>query len=367
MKRDEQTTFGTVSRRSLLRGSVGAFAVASHPALLTLDARAADAITLTLPWIPEGEVAFMYAAQKQGFWARRGLDVTITRGFGSGEASKNVGLGRYDFGQADLGAMINVASSNLPLVSIAMVSQKSPVCIITLKGSGITRPKDLEGKRLGGAPAGATNQLWPAFARINGIDVSKVQLVSLQPGVDMQALTNRNVDAVATLFQSSAPYLWADNVPFETIFFAGNGLDIFSLTFITQPASLKKSDKRVGAFVEGVMEGLRFSYLNPEKTLDDFIAAIPESGKTERDRGITRHSLLINTATGLTDDVHKNGLGWHNPEKVDYTLKTVNTFLKLPTMPSVASIYTNDFVGNVRLTDEEWGRARELAKNYLIG
>ena len=49
---------------------------------------AAEAINLTLPWIPEGEVAFMYAASKQGFWAKRGLDVTITRGFGSGRSGK---------------------------------------------------------------------------------------------------------------------------------------------------------------------------------------------------------------------------------------------------------------------------------------
>jgi NitT/TauT family transport system substrate-binding protein len=361
-------TIDQTSRRSLLGGSVGALAAAAfQPIAVAFDAKAAESIKLTLPWIPEGEVAFMYAAQKQGFWAKRGLDVTITRGFGSGEAAKNVGLGRYDFGQADIGAMINAASSSLPLVSIAMVSQKSPVCIIALKGSGITRPKDLEGKRLGGAPAGATNNLWPAFARINGIDLSKVQLISIQPGLDIQALTSRNIDATATLYQSSAPYLWADNVEFETIFFAGNGLDIYSLTFLTQPANLKRSSKQVAAFVEGVMEGLRFSYLNPDRTLDDFVAAIPESGKTDRDRAITKHSLFINTATGLSEDVRKNGLGWHDPAKVEYTLMTVNTFLKLPTMPAVSSIYTNDFVGNVRLTEEEWGRARELAKGYLIG
>jgi len=357
-----------MSRRSLL-GGAGRVIVgtAIQPIWVAFSAGAAESIKLTLPWIPEGEVAFMYAAQKQGFWAKRGLDVTITRGFGSGEASKTVGLGRYDFGQADIGAMINAASSGLPLVSIAMVSQKSPVCIIVLKDSGITRPKDLEGKRLGGAPAGATNNLWPAFARINRIDMSKVQLISLQPGVDIQALTSRNVDAVATLYQSSAPYLWADNVPFETIFFAANGLDIYSLTFITQPETLKKSSKQVAAFAEGVMEGLRFSYIDPDRTLDDFISAIPESGKTDRDRTITKHSLLINTATGLSEEVHRNGLGWHDPAKVEYTLNTVNTYLKLPKMPPVSSIYTNDYVGNIRMTDQDWARARELAKNYLIG
>jgi NitT/TauT family transport system substrate-binding protein len=357
-----------MSRRLVLRGSAGALAAAAvQPIVVTFGAKAAESINLTLPWIPEGEVAFMYAAQKEGFWAKRGLEVTITRGFGSGEAAKNVGLGRYEFGQADIGAMINAASNGLPLVSVAMVSQKSPVCIIALKGSGITRPKDLEGKRLGGAPAGATNNLWPAFARINGIDLSKVQLISVQPGLDIQALTSRNIDAVATLYQSSAPYLWADNVPFETIFFAGNGLDIYSLTFIMQSAKLTKSSKQVAAFVEGVMEGLRFSYLNPEKTLEDFVSAVPESGKTDRDRAITKHSLLINTATGLSEEVHKSGLGWHDPKKVEYTLNTVNTFLKLPKMPAISSIYTNDFVGNVKLTEDEWARTRELAKDYLIG
>jgi ABC-type nitrate/sulfonate/bicarbonate transport system substrate-binding protein len=55
-----------ISRRSVLQGAVGLAAV--QPILVSFDARAADAIKLTLPWIPEGEVAFMYAAKKRGFW-----------------------------------------------------------------------------------------------------------------------------------------------------------------------------------------------------------------------------------------------------------------------------------------------------------
>jgi NitT/TauT family transport system substrate-binding protein len=365
--RSQSLTMNGISRRSLLRSTSGMIAIAAaQPILVSFGAKAAETIQLTLPWIPEGEVAFMFAAQKEGFWSKRGLDVTITRGFGSGEASKNVGLGRYNYGQADIGAMINAMSAGLPLISIAMVSQRSTVCIIARKGSGITKPKDLEGKRLGGTPAGATNNLWPAFARINDVDMAKVRMVDVQPGVDIQALLNGDIDALGTLYQSSAPYLWADNVPFDTIFFAKYGMDIFSLTFITQPDTVKNSSKQVAAFVDGVMEGLRFSYVDPDKTLEDFVAAIPESGKTERDRGITRHSLLINTASGLTDDAKKNGLGWQDPGKIEDTLRTVNTFLKLPTPPPASSIYTNDFVGGVKLTDDEWSQARELAKNYLF-
>ncbi len=265
-----------------------------------------------------------------------------------------------------MGSMINAVGAGLPLVSIAMVNQRSPVCVVSLKGSGIDQPKDLEGKRLGGTSAGAANQLWPSFAKVNNIDVSKVKMVSLQPGLDMQALSNHNVDAVATVYQSSIPYLAADNIPYQIMFFAAHGVDIYSLTFITQAARVKGSAQEVGAFVEGVMEGLKFAYLSPDKTLEDFIAAIPESGKSDRDRRITRHSLLINTAEGLTEDVRLHGLGWHNPERVARTIEVTDLALNLAKSPAPDTIYTNQFVGNVKLSDDEWQRARASAKEYLF-
>src|SRR5262245_43369975 len=334
----------SVSRRALLRGTAGLTALGGlSPILLSFDAAAAETINLTLPWIPEGEVAFMYAARKQGFWAKRGLDVSITRGFGSGEAAKNVGLKRYEYGQADIGAMIKASSAGLPLVSVAMVNQRSPVCIVSLKGSGITTPKDLEGKRVGGASAGAANNLWPAFAKVNGIDPAKVKMVSLQPGLNIQALINKDVDAVATVYQSSAPYLMADNVPYDIMFFAAYGLDIYSLTFITPADRLKSSQTQVAAFVEGAMEGLKFSYLNPEKSVEDITDAVPETRKTTRDRTITLHSLKSNAAEGLTEEVRKHGLGWHDAEKVGRTLQIGNTYLALKNVPDPKSLYTNDF------------------------
>jgi len=45
--------------------------------------------------IPEGEVAFMYAARRQGFWAQRGLDVR-SPAVRVGRSCKNVGLKRYE-------------------------------------------------------------------------------------------------------------------------------------------------------------------------------------------------------------------------------------------------------------------------------
>ena len=57
------------------------------PAILSLvrPARAAGTkkIAFTLPFLPEGPNLICYVAKANGYWADAGLDVDISRGFGS--------------------------------------------------------------------------------------------------------------------------------------------------------------------------------------------------------------------------------------------------------------------------------------------
>src|SRR3989442_3936111 len=192
-----------ISRRHFLTGTAGAAGVALMTPVFvefpaeTRRAYGAEDVRLTLPWIPEGEVAFMYVAQKKGFWGKRGLNVTITRGHGSGEAAKTVGLGQYYFGQADMGVMMNSMGKGLKLVSIGAVNHKSPLCIVSRKELGVKSPKDLEGKKLGQAPGSGDAVLWPAFAAINKIDVKKVNIVNLAGDVLTQSFLTKTSDAFA--------------------------------------------------------------------------------------------------------------------------------------------------------------------------
>jgi NitT/TauT family transport system substrate-binding protein len=253
----------------------------------------------------------------------------------------------------------------LPLVSVAMVNQRSPVVIVALKGSGITKPKDLEGKRVGDSAHSGSNVLWPALVKANGINVGSVRRVMLSPGITVQALRNKDVQAIGSFYQSSAPYLWADKIPFDLIFYANNGLDIYSLTFITHKKKLESAPGQVKGFVEGVMEGLKFSYLNPDETLEIFIKDVPESGKSKKDREITRHSLMINTALGFVDEVRKKGLGWHNPAKVAATVDKVVRYMGLKKKISADSTYTNRFAGTISLTAGQWDKVHGEVKQYL--
>src|SRR4029453_16883416 len=74
----------TLHRRSLLK-LAGATAASTGlgigaPAIV----RAATPGKMTWPWLPLGTFSYAFVANKMGFWDKRGLEVTIDRGFGSG-------------------------------------------------------------------------------------------------------------------------------------------------------------------------------------------------------------------------------------------------------------------------------------------
>src|SRR5215470_15496238 len=105
-----------ISRRSFVTGAT-ATAAALAAGIPAARAQSPSKVKFTLPWIPHGGYTHVFVAKKLGYWEKRGLDVSIDRGFGSGEVCKTLGLGQYEFGSLDLGVMINCAGKGLDLVA----------------------------------------------------------------------------------------------------------------------------------------------------------------------------------------------------------------------------------------------------------
>jgi len=110
-------------RRSFLKlagiaGTGSAFGICA-PAIV----RAATPIKLTLPWLPLGTYSFTFAAKKLGYWEKRGLDVTIDRGFGSTKVCVPVDQGQYDFGLLDM-AVQDATIEKKPEICKAFVERR---------------------------------------------------------------------------------------------------------------------------------------------------------------------------------------------------------------------------------------------------
>jgi NitT/TauT family transport system substrate-binding protein len=242
-------------RRSFLKlaGIAGTSAVfgVSAPSIV----HAATPIKLTLPWLPLGTYSFTFVAKKLGYWEKRGLDVTIDRGFGSTKVCVPVDQGQYDFGLLDMAVLAGCAGRGLDLVAIAGIWPRSPIGIFSLKELNITEPKQLEGQSIGFDVGGGEFQLWPAFVKATGIDAGKVNIVSMDAAGLMRAAADKKIKVVGNFFGSIAPTFWANRIEINAMFYEDYGVKMCSVVAACKRATLEKKTGDLQSFRRGPSGG----------------------------------------------------------------------------------------------------------------
>jgi len=353
----------TITRRMFLTGSAAVAAVASG--VPAARAQALTKVKFTLPWIPHGGYTHVFVAKKLGYWEKRGLDVSIDRGFGSGEVCKTLGLGQYEFGSLDLGVMINCVGKGMDLVATGGLSPRSPVGIFSLAKKNIRTPKDLEGKKVAFATGSGDFQLWPAFVKATGIDDAKVQKVFMGPEALIKSLIEEQVDAEGNFYGSIAPSVWAQGLDLNLMLYEDHGVKMLSLVFATRSKIVREQPDLCGRFMDGVMEGLAYTYVHPNESIDIHLQMVKEFQGSSTNRDVVRHGQGVMTAMGLVPEVEKNGMGFMDPEMVKRTRETVITYMGAKDVPPAEQLYTNAHAGRVKLTPAQWATVRESVKRYV--
>jgi NitT/TauT family transport system substrate-binding protein len=112
-------------------------------------ARAADAVTLQLKWLVQGQFAGYFAAQAKGFYKDAGLAVTIKPGGPAISPSAVLGGGGADVAVDWLPAALAARERGVPLVNIAQVFNRSGMELVCRRDSGVASPADFKGRTLG--------------------------------------------------------------------------------------------------------------------------------------------------------------------------------------------------------------------------
>ncbi len=114
------------------------------------EAEVRKPVTLQLQWRPQAQFAGYILAKEKGFFKEAGLPEVELRWFYEGDPPLKLVLeGRADFCTAWLSQAIALRAKGEPLVNIAQVMQKSAMMLVAHRGSGITRPADMAGRRVG--------------------------------------------------------------------------------------------------------------------------------------------------------------------------------------------------------------------------
>ncbi|MEL6135734.1 MAG: ABC transporter substrate-binding protein, partial [Bacteroidota bacterium] len=108
-------------------------------------------IRLALDWTPNTNHTGFFVAQSLGFYASLGLEVHITDPSADNYATtpaKKVELGEVDFaiGPSESVISFNTKSQPVGMRAVATILQEDVSAIVTLSSSGISRPRELDGK-----------------------------------------------------------------------------------------------------------------------------------------------------------------------------------------------------------------------------
>jgi NitT/TauT family transport system substrate-binding protein len=322
-------------------------AAAAIAVAITGHAEAADKVTFALQWIPNGNHFGVFAAKEEGFYKDAGLDVDVQRGFGSGDTAKRVATGNADIGIADAGSVILGRSNGEAVKFVATFYEKSPDTIFYLKNNGIEKPKDLEGKTIGGAAGEAGEALIPLFAAKAGFDSNKLSYVPMAPQAKYASLVAKTVDSLIGFINEAPPVEAAakkTGAEVGRFIFADYGVDYYSLGVIASDKTITERPDVLKRFVAATLKGYAWALKNPDKAADDFMKNNPEISR----------SLVVeqwNVAMPLifTDNARKNGLGFIDPTKMADTFKLISQVQKVDSALAVKDVYVTDFVPDVKV------------------
>jgi hypothetical protein len=349
-----------LTRRTVLSTALAA------PFISTGRAQALRKVKFTLPWVAEGSNAVAFVAKANGYFAEAGLDVEISRGFGSVAAAQAVGSGQFEFGMGAASAGIQQAAKGLPVVSIGCLGYDATMCLAVTGESPVRQPKDLAGKSIGGTVNSGEYPFLPAFAKAAGLDLSTVKLVTADPNVRQRLLMEGQVDAICGFGISIAPIFVANNRKVRFMPYSAYGLKFYNNAIFTRTEVLKAEPAMCEGVAKAMLKATKFCLLNRKEAVATFLKQVPEAALSANGPKTIETGLGIFAMTSIGTPSRTVAVG--QTEDADYAYMTdmVMQYLGAPgdKPPALADLYTNRFVGDVKLTADEWAKAEADVKEY---
>jgi NitT/TauT family transport system substrate-binding protein len=277
----------TAAAAVLCAGALGAFGSASAAELTKASLR--------LKWLPQAQFAGYYMAQAKGYYKDAGIDLTLNPGGPNLQCETLVASGADTFGvSGGADSVIAARNKGLPVVSVGMVGQVTPLVFVARKDGPIKTLEDFRGKKVSVWFNGANLVLFRMLAS-KGIQPTEMTIQPQQIGVT--PFVDGDVDVIGAFTYNELltiqSRMGADKLRLFTPGDYGVALPVDSL--IVAEKTAKEKPELVKAFLQATLRGWQDVFKDPKAGVDVVMKVAPSLDRDQQARQLTEVLRLMNS------------------------------------------------------------------------
>jgi NitT/TauT family transport system substrate-binding protein len=227
----------------------------------------------------------------------------------------------------------------MPLVAIAGLIQKSPDSVISLAGTGINSPKDMEGKRGGFVPTSASDRIFPAFAKSAGVDMQKIIKLQMESSARYSILLQGNADFVIGWSFTDAYKIGRQKPIAPPILFADYGVNLLSVGLIVSRDTLEKQGPLVKGFLAATVQGISETLRAPDAAVEATMKLRPGADRDALLEAAKKLGEFLRTKSSASQPT-----GWMAREDWEESRRILVEYLGMKDTVATDALFTNSYL-----------------------
>ena len=270
---------------------------------------------------PITEVTNLLVDEDKGFYKARGLDLHYVPGAGGGDAIRNLLTGQADAAFTDPGSFFAALEKGEKLRAIYDIYPQNVFNVVSLKGSNISKPADLKGKKIGVySLASGTRQNLLVLLHQAGLSEADVTIV-VTGLLNFAPLMQGQVDATAAtdtgLLVGQQKGMGEVNV-----MEVKNYLNVSSDFYVVREETYQQKKELLKKFLTAYRDSAAWMIANPNEAADLAVKRAIDGQNV----AINREIIKLRNASSVSAQTQKNGLGAFN---LDTLQKAADAYKKL--------------------------------------
>lgn len=227
--------------------------------------------TLVLDYIPNAVHAGIYQAVEAGYYEEENLKLKIIEPTSTSDTLKLIDAGKAQFGIADGLDVATQIVEGREAEGIMALLEEPPAGLITLKKSGITSPKELEGKTVGITGVPSDTATLNTIVSSAGGNPENVKVVTIGYN-GVQDLENGKVSAFTGFVQADGVQVEHDGFPIKPFPLAENGGPSYpGLVVFSTGKRVEEEPALMQAFVNATIKGYEDVFKEPEVGIEALV------------------------------------------------------------------------------------------------